>query len=92
MPLISQQRIGEDDELSHDRCQGDLGRLSRPEQGLVLGFQIRIEAGRHQRRHIQRLTHMSATTADRAQFTLQKVSSDRVNNFTVRDPLLLLMR
>jgi hypothetical protein len=66
VPLISQERIGQDDELSHDRRQGDLGRLSCREQGLVLGFQIRIEAGCYQRRHVQSLTHMSATTADRA--------------------------
>jgi hypothetical protein len=69
MPLISQKRIGQDDELAHDRRQGDFGRLSRPEQRLVLGFQIRIEAGCHQRRHGQRLAHMGATTADRAAAT-----------------------
>ena len=69
MSLVSQQRVGEDDEFAHDRRQGDLGGLSGREQGLVLDLQIRIETGCHQRRHVQRLTHVGAPAPDRATAT-----------------------
>ena len=69
MPLIAQKRIGQNDELSHVRRQGNFGRLSRRDQGLVLGFQFGIEAGCYQGRHVQCLTHRRTTAPDRAAAT-----------------------
>ena len=41
MPVISQENIGKDEELSHDGDERDLGGLSGFDECLVIGGQIR---------------------------------------------------
>jgi hypothetical protein len=40
--ICAEERIGEDDEFSHDGCNGDLGGLSSGDKGLIFGFHVGV--------------------------------------------------
>ena len=61
-----QECVGEDDELSHDGCDGDFGRLSGGDEGLILGFYVGVEADGDQCGHVEGLPEMGASGADEA--------------------------
>ena len=56
--------VSEDDELSHDGCDGHFCGLSGSQQGVVLGFEVFVEAGGDERRHIKRLPDDGAGAAN----------------------------
>lgn len=65
-PVFSEQDVCKDSELAHDGGDGDLGRLSAGNEGLILGFHVRIESDCDQCWHIECLPQVSASGADEA--------------------------
>jgi hypothetical protein len=51
--VIAREGVGEDDELSHDRGEGDLCGLSGFDHGVVFGFAIGIEFGGAEGWHVE---------------------------------------
>ena len=64
--IIPQQCIGQDQELSHNCGNGDFRGFSGLDEGLILGFHIRIKADRDERGHVERMPQVRAATADEA--------------------------
>ena len=50
--LISDQRVGADEELSHDGGEGELYGLAAAAEGLVAGLEVRVEADGDKGRHV----------------------------------------
>src|ERR1700722_16459835 len=73
-----EQGVGEDDEFSHDRGQGDFGGFSGVKELGVLCFQIRIETSGDERSHIESLAQGGATaTNEGASSPASRLARDR---------------
>lgn len=65
-PICAEERIGKDDELSHDGDDGDLGRFSGGDEGLIFGFHVGVEAGCDEGWHVECLAQDGTTASDMA--------------------------
>jgi hypothetical protein len=61
---VARKGVGKQEELAHHGGDGELGRLSDPDQGLVLG--LPVGAGRHKRWHVESLAQAGTAAADEA--------------------------
>ena len=61
-----QESVCEDDQLSHDGCEGELGSLSCVGELVVLGLHVRIEAGRDEGWHVDGLADSGSASSDEA--------------------------
>ncbi len=64
--MVSEQCVGEDDELSHDGGECGFGRLSGGCEGLIFVPHGLVEADSDQGWHVEGLTQMSPAAADEA--------------------------
>ena len=64
--MVAQQGVGQDQQLSHDGGEGDLGRLTGGSERVVLGLQVGVEADGDQGRHVDGLAQAGASAADEA--------------------------
>lgn len=62
--LFTQECVCQDNELSHDRGDGDFGWLSGFSQSVVFCLEIGIEAGGDECRHVERLPDDGPSTDD----------------------------
>src|ERR1700722_12963163 len=62
--LITDEGVGEDEELSHDRHDGDLGGFSGFDHGLVFGFEFRVASDGVEGGHVESLSGSWAPAAD----------------------------
>lgn len=63
-PAVAEEGVGQDEELSHDRDQGELLRLAGGDEPLVGGAEVGVEAGRDQRRHVEGAAQVRPAAAD----------------------------
>ncbi len=63
-PVLSKERVGENDELAHDRGEGDLWLFTGGDETAVEQFERWVEAGRGDGGHVQGFAHISASTSD----------------------------
>lgn len=63
-PVGTEECVGEDDELSHDGCDGDLRGFSGSDHRFVFCLNVSIEAGRDESWHVESLAQDGATAAD----------------------------
>ena len=61
-PMIAQQSVCKDQQLPHDRRDGDFFLFPVGDELIVFGFQVRIEPDRDQSRHEDRMSQIWATT------------------------------
>ena len=59
-----EQGVDEDDELSHDGGDGDLGWFSGGDEAPIFGLQVRVEPHRNQRGHVEGLAKSRVTSVD----------------------------
>jgi hypothetical protein len=64
--VCAQERIGEDDELSHDGGDGDLGGFPGGDEGLIFGFHVSVEACCNKSWHVECLAQDGTAAADMA--------------------------
>src|SRR6185312_17408708 len=62
--IVPDETIGQDEELSRDGDDGDLGGFAAGTHGAVLGSEARIAAAGDEPRHVKRGTHAGTATAD----------------------------
>ena len=62
--VVANEDVGEDDELAHDRDEGDLGGFSGGPHGLVVGPEVWVVAGCDEGAHVESGAHAGASTGD----------------------------
>src|ERR1700735_20154 len=62
--LITDEGVGEDEELSHDRHDGDLGGFSGFDHGFVFGLELRGQSDGVESGHVESLSGSGAPGAD----------------------------
>jgi len=63
-PVLSKERVRENDELARDRGEGDLWLFADGDETAVEQFERWVEAGRGDGGHVQGFAHMSASASD----------------------------
>jgi hypothetical protein len=77
-PVFFKERVGENDELAHDRGEGGLWLFAGGDETAVEQFERWVEAGRGDGGHVQGFAHMSAPASDMTRaIVLATVASDR---------------
>src|SRR5580700_7959824 len=62
--MITDEGVGEDEELSHDRYDGDLGGFSDFDHGFVFGLEFRVQSDGVEGGHVESLSGSWAPAAD----------------------------
>ena len=64
MSVITYECVCEDDEFSHDCCDGDLWHFTSGDESVIRGFEIGVEPGGYEGGHVECLTDVGASSVD----------------------------